>query len=142
LGCVCSLISRTPVTLMRFDFHMGFKALALHDKVQELRQQRIASGQPAVPASLQGVSKDKIAEVLTQVSLGENTDVRDGVFALLDDETPSWFAKTRKGARISCGATTAHLDHCTEYCDITWHNSSILNGQDRFMDRFSKMNIY
>ena len=88
---------------------MGFKALALHDKVQELRQQRIASGQPAVPASLQGVSKDKIAEVLTQVSLGENTDVRDGVFALLDDETPSWFAKTRKGARISCGATTAHL---------------------------------
>lgn len=83
--------------------------MALHDKVLAIRNQRLAAGQPPVPEALQGVSRAKVAEVLGAVALGGNADLVDGVFALLDDETPSWFAKTRQGTRIADGATTAHL---------------------------------
>lgn len=83
--------------------------MALHDKVLQIRNERIAAGKPPVPETFQGVSRERISEVLTQLSLGTNGDIADGVFALLDDETPSWFAKTRQGTRVSDGATTAHL---------------------------------
>jgi hypothetical protein len=83
--------------------------LALHDNVLALRNRRIEAGSPPVPDALQGVSRAKIAEVLTALALGTNADLVDGVFALLDDETPSWFAKTRQGTRVADGATTAHL---------------------------------
>lgn len=83
--------------------------MALHDDVLALRNQRIKAGQPPVPESLQGVTKAKVAEVLGAVALGGNADIVDGVFALLDDETPSWFAKAPAGAKVSDGATTAHL---------------------------------
>jgi BsuBI/PstI restriction endonuclease domain len=83
--------------------------LALHDDVLALRNKRLKAGQPPVPDVLQGVTKAKVAEVLGQVALGGNADIVDGVFALLDDETPSWFAKAPEGAKVADGATTAHL---------------------------------
>jgi hypothetical protein len=43
------------------------------------------------------------------LDLGANTDLVDGVFALLDDETPSWFGKPPQGAKFADGASTAHL---------------------------------
>lgn len=52
----------------------------------------------AVRDSYQGVSKDKIARVLRGIALAGNNDLVDGVFALLDDETPSWFANAPEGA--------------------------------------------
>ena len=83
----------------------------LNVKVAQLRKERLAasSNGQAVPDSYQGVSKAKIAKVLRGIALAGNTDLVDGVFALLDDETPSWFANPPPGAKFADGATTAHL---------------------------------
>ncbi len=67
--------------------------MALHDDVLALRNSRIAAGVTPVPKELQGVSRAKVAEVLTEVALGKNADIVDLVYALLDDQTPSWFSK-------------------------------------------------
>lgn len=83
--------------------------MALHDRVEELRQARMANGGQPVPAAFQGVTKAKVQQVLTQLDLGANADLVDGVFALLDDETPSWFGKAPAGAMFADGAATAHL---------------------------------
>ena len=83
--------------------------MALHDEVSELRLQRIAAGGEAVPTAFQGVTKEKVRQVLTKLDLGNNADLVDGVFALLDDETPSWFPKAPGGTKFSDGASTAHL---------------------------------
>lgn len=78
--------------------------MALHDRVAALRAQT-----GGVPASYQGITKTRIREVLTALHLGTNADLIDGVFALLDDQTASWFAKAPLGSTIADGATTAHL---------------------------------
>jgi hypothetical protein len=83
--------------------------LALHDDVLALRKQRESEGKKPVPDALQGVSRAKVAQVLAAVALGGNDDIADGVFALLDNETPSWFAKAPDSAKVADGATTAHL---------------------------------
>lgn len=83
--------------------------MALHDNVAELRAQRMRTVGAAVPDMLQGVSKEKIRQVLTRLDLGTNADLVDGVFALLDDQTQSWFSKAPEGTMFCDGATTAHL---------------------------------
>jgi len=79
--------------------------VALEDKVAELRRQRGGK----MPDTLQGVSRERIRNVLGMLDLGDNADLVDTVFALLDDETQSWFAKAPQGATISDGASTAHI---------------------------------
>ena len=81
----------------------------LHDEVAVLRKKRLDAGKPAVPDSLQNISKTKIKEVLGRLALGENKDIVDAVFALLDNETPSWFSGAPPGTKFSEGATTAHI---------------------------------
>lgn len=76
----------------------------LHDKVAAMRRQR-----GPMPDALQGVTKDRIRSVLQFLDLGANGDLVDCVFALLDDETDSWFTKGPDGSKISDGASTAHL---------------------------------
>ncbi|MCB1529707.1 MAG: hypothetical protein H6853_03690 [Rhodospirillales bacterium] len=76
----------------------------LHDDVAALRERT-----GGTPDEFQGVSKDRIRDVLTYLHLGTNADLVDGVFALLDDQTDSWFPKPPKDAKITDGATTAHL---------------------------------
>lgn len=83
--------------------------MALHDRVAELRTQRINETGHAVPDAYQGVTKDRIRQVLGRIHLGDNVDLVDGVFALFDNETPSWFARPPEGAKFCDGATTAHL---------------------------------
>lgn len=83
--------------------------MALHDEVAKLRAARTKNGGASVPDALQGVSKDRIRQVLGRLDLGDNADLVDGVFALLDDETESWFARPPAQARFCDGATTAHL---------------------------------
>lgn len=83
--------------------------MALHDQVAELRRQRVESGSEAVPLAFHGVTKQRIREVLQRLDMASNTDLVDGVFALLDDETPSLFAKPPENAKFGDGATTAHL---------------------------------
>jgi len=76
----------------------------LHDKVAQLRAKR-----GPMPDALQGVTKDRIRAVLQYLDLGSNADLVDCTFAMLDDQTASWFPKAPKGATIADGASTAHL---------------------------------
>lgn len=99
--------------------------MALTDKVLAIRDQRLKADAKAVPDVLQGVSKHQITTVLGQVALGGNADIVDAVFALLDDETDSWFSKPPLDAKFSDGATTAHLA-----CHI-----GILQGRNGKLDR-------
>lgn len=76
----------------------------LHDRVAEMRALR-----GSMPEALQGVTKERIKAVLQYLDLGTNSELIDCVFALLDDETDSWFARAPAGATIADGASTAHL---------------------------------
>lgn len=88
---------------------MAAKRKTLEEKLADVRKQREAAlGQP-MPAALQGVTKARIITVLTALDLGTNADLVDCVFALLDDQMPSLFAKPPAGATFSDGASTAHL---------------------------------
>jgi hypothetical protein len=78
--------------------------VALEDKVARLRQET-----GGAPGLLQGVAKDRIRQVLAALDLAGNADLVDCVFALLDDETDSWFSKAPDGAKLADGASTAHL---------------------------------
>ena len=82
--------------------------VALHDVVAQLRAKRIDERGYATPDDFQGVAMAKIRLVLRRLDLGDNADLVDGVFALLDDETESWFAKPPDGARFCDGATTVN----------------------------------
>ena len=83
--------------------------MPLHDEVAKLRAQRVRRGDATVPNALQGVTKEKIKQVLARLDLGNNADLVDGVFALLDDQTDSWFSKALAGTKFCHGASTAHL---------------------------------
>lgn len=83
--------------------------MALHDDIAKLYATRTQNGGSAVPTELQGVTKEKIRRVLTRLDLGGNADLVDGVFALLDDQTDSWFSKAPAGTKFCHGASTAHL---------------------------------
>lgn len=79
--------------------------MALEDRVEAIRKER--GGR--MPEAFQGVTKERIKAVLSGIGLSANADIVDAAFALLDDETPSWFAKAPDGSSISSGATTAHV---------------------------------
>lgn len=83
--------------------------MALEGDVRKLRDVRLQTKGTAVPDELQGVSKAKVRQVLSHIDLHGNNDLVDAVFALLDNETPSWFPKAPRGSTISDGASTAHL---------------------------------
>lgn len=76
----------------------------LDDRVVALRQET-----GGAKGAYQGVTKERIRGALDYLALGQNSDLVDCVFALLDDETDSWFAKAPQGAKIADGASTAHL---------------------------------
>ncbi|MCG5244105.1 BsuBI/PstI family type II restriction endonuclease [Azospirillum doebereinerae] len=83
--------------------------MALNEEVAKLRAERMQEGRNPVPNSFQGVTKGRIKQVLESLHLGDNVELVDGVFALLDDETPSWFSKAPVAAQFCDGASTAHL---------------------------------
>lgn len=83
--------------------------MALEKDVRKLRKVRLQTKSSGVPQKHQGASKDKIRQVLAQIDLHGNNDLVDAVFALLDNETSSWFSKAPKGSTIADGASTAHL---------------------------------
>lgn len=61
------------------------------------------------PPALQGVKKERIAEVLQALDRASR-DTIDAVFALLDDINPSWFYEAaEKGLKVCHGASTAHI---------------------------------
>jgi len=78
----------------------------LEDRVRsDLRSNRIQRP----PAELQGVSKQRAAEILKALDRASNDQV-DAVFALLDDINPSWWRKAAEcGLMFSHGASTAQI---------------------------------
>lgn len=82
--------------------------MALHDVVKKLRECEIEAGREPVPSSLQGVDKSRIAATLARIDR-DHADTVDAVFALLDDQRPSWFSKPPPGLTLSDGASTAHI---------------------------------
>lgn len=81
----------------------------LEEKFAQARRERMAAHGTPMPATLQDVSKARVAEVLSALDLGTNADLVDCVFALLDDQLPSFFANARDDATFADGASTAHL---------------------------------
>src|SRR3954470_14013525 len=58
---------------------------------------------------LQGVTKQRIAEILQEVDRASKDQI-DAVFALLDDQTPSWFGGAARNKLKFCdGASTAQI---------------------------------
>jgi hypothetical protein len=61
------------------------------------------------PTTLQGVTKERIAEVLQALDRASRDQI-DTVFALLDDLNPNWFVEAaEKGLKFCHGASTAHI---------------------------------
>jgi hypothetical protein len=83
-------------------------AVGLEDQVRKLREASLANGIEPVPEKLQGVTKERISEVLRALSR-ETKDQVDAVFALLDNTHDSWFQGAPTGAKFCDGATVAHV---------------------------------
>jgi len=78
-------------------------------KLEERIAVDVQSGKiPPRRAELQGVSKDRLKDVLTRLDRAQN-DTLDAVFALLDDTLPSFFTKAAKKFKFCHGASTAHI---------------------------------
>ena len=82
--------------------------MGLEADVRSLREQRIERDGEVVPPTFQGVSKDRIREVLRIIDR-ETNDIVDAVFALLDDQADSWFSKVKTTFKFTHGASTAHV---------------------------------
>lgn len=82
--------------------------MALHDRIQQLREKLTSQGQAAVPDAFQGVTKNRIEEVLRKIDRS-TSDLVDVVFALLDDQQPSWFTNAPEDAKFCDGASTAQI---------------------------------
>ncbi len=82
--------------------------MPLDNDLRSLREKRLQYGSSAVPSSLQGVPKSRVREVLKHIDRG-TPDMVDTVFALLDNETDSFFKKSPEGTKFCDGATTAHI---------------------------------
>jgi hypothetical protein len=82
--------------------------VALHDRIQKMRADMLELGKAPVPAELQGVTKNRIRDVLELIDRS-NADTIDVTYALLDDTQSSWFSNAPGGARFSDAASTAHI---------------------------------
>ena len=82
--------------------------MSLEEEFRGLSTERLKDHESAVPLSYQGVDKARIRLVLRAIDR-ETDDMVDVVFALLDNETDSFFTKSTKGTKFNDGATTAHI---------------------------------
>jgi hypothetical protein len=98
--------------------------VALEETVKEIRDAAVKAGREPVPTVLQGVTKERIRQVLTGIDRVSD-DLVDVVFALLDDQQPSWFSRAPAGAKFCDGASTGHLA-----CHV-----GILQRDERKLDR-------
>jgi hypothetical protein len=86
--------------------------MLLQDTVNNLLKTLSAQGKDPVPSAFQGVTKDRITDVLREIDC-YTADQRDAVFALLDDVSPSFYSLQYKNfpssIRFCEGATVAHV---------------------------------
>jgi hypothetical protein len=74
-----------------------------------LRSDLAARKLQKLPNTLQGITKERIIEVLRALDRATKDQV-DTVFALLDDINPNWFFEAaEKGLKFCHGASTAHI---------------------------------
>lgn len=106
LICLASLVPGV-VPMILGEAH-GDTSLKLEDRVRHRLQEARKRKVPAVPTALQGVTKDRIKLVLSRIDLSK-ADLVDVVFALLDNETPSWYTQISTTAKFSDGASTAQI---------------------------------
>lgn len=80
--------------------------MKLEDKlIGELRDGKLQR----LPDTLQGVTKQRVSEVLKALDRNRQDQV-DVVFALLDNVNPNWFYEAeQKGLKFCDGASTAHI---------------------------------
>ncbi len=83
--------------------------MALEERVRAIREEAVRAGREPVPNQFQGVAKARVKRVLTMIDRS-SPDIVDAVYALLDDQTPSWFPSgASNGLRFCDGASTAHI---------------------------------
>ena len=82
--------------------------MLLADKILAMRADAIARGVAPVADVLQGVTKDRIAEVLRALDLASPNRI-DAVFALLDDNRRSWFSVLADEVPFCAGASTGQI---------------------------------
>jgi len=99
--------------------------MGLEEDVRALLKRARAEGEAAVPNVLQGVTKDRVRQVLTLIDLCTD-DMVDAVFAMLDDAQPSWFSKADPSLNFCDGATIAHIGA---------HIGILQRGSTRKLDR-------
>jgi hypothetical protein len=99
--------------------------MGLEEDVRALLKQAGMEGRPAVPHVLQAISKERIRAVLSLVDRATD-DMVDAVFALLDDQQPSWFSNAGTGLHFCHGATIAHIGA---------HVGILQRGSSRKLDR-------
>lgn len=82
--------------------------MSLESFIRNIREEREAYSTNPVPDAYQGITKNKIREVLSKLDRASD-DMIDAVFALLDNESDSFYGRPPAGAKFSDGATTAHI---------------------------------
>jgi hypothetical protein len=86
--------------------------MALEDNIYKRREARLNDSdvkeKSPVPYILQGVTKERIADVLKVIDR-YSLDQTDAIYALLDDQEPSWYSSAPKGTTFCDGAGTAHI---------------------------------
>lgn len=82
--------------------------MSIESDFRNLRSKRLELKDRAVPLEFQGVSKDKIRQVLSAID-HDHQDIVDVVFALLDNETENMFSSAPYNSKFSDGATVAHI---------------------------------
>lgn len=82
--------------------------MTVETELRELRQKRLEVRDRPVPKNFQGVSKERIRKVLSQIDK-ETDDMVDVVYALLDNETENLFSSAPYDAKFCDGATVAHI---------------------------------
>ncbi len=84
--------------------------MALKDHIQDLLDDAEKAGKKPVPDQYQGINKERIAAVLTELSVATPDSV-DAVYALLDNEHDNWFSTAPTGSKFCDGASIAHLGY-------------------------------
>ena len=88
----------------KYSINLG--SMKLEDK---LRSDVASKKLQRLPSALQGVTKERITEILQALDLASRDRV-DTVFALLDDINPNLFFEAgQKGLKFCHGASTAHI---------------------------------
>ncbi|MGB2963666.1 MAG: BsuBI/PstI family type II restriction endonuclease [Anaerolineales bacterium] len=99
--------------------------MAIESDFQEMRKERLSIHDRAVPQDYQGVTKERIRQVLIRMDQNDADNV-DVVFSLLDNIIPNQFSGAPYRSKFCAGATVAHIGS---------HVGILQRGGDKKLDR-------